>query len=134
MKIVTADQSSLFFKALLANGLFSTSSGLTMLLFSKPIAARIGFDQPQLILGIGVMLLLFGGSLLFHALRKRIRRVEALAISAMDLGWVLGSALLVLLAPQLLNPTGITVVIALAVVVFSLFELQAFALWKVRGS
>ena len=130
---VTYQDSRLLFRTLLANGSFSLLSGFAMLAFSGPIARLIGIADSRWLLGIGIGLLGFGGSLLVHAYRKRVRRAEAIAISLMDLGWVIGSIVLVLAAPELFSSAGVVAVLAVAAIVFVFFELQAYALWKLRA-
>lgn len=131
--ILTASQSNLLFRALLANAVFSSVSGAVMLLMAGEIAALTGLTKPAWLAIIGIGLIGFGASLFLHVRRQRIRRVEALAISVMDLAWVIGSVALVVLAPGLLNTLGITVVLVIAAIVLCFFELQALALWKTRA-
>jgi len=134
---VTAKQlrtanSKLFFRALLANGLFSLATGLALVSRPTLIADYVGIADPRWLLGIGVGLVLFSGSLLVHVYRKRIARTEAIIISAMDLGWVIASLALVLFAPGTFSANGIKAVLVVAAIVFVFFEIQAFALWKIR--
>lgn len=128
---LTSTDSGLLFKALGANGLFSLASGLVMTLGAQPIAGFLGVGNHFWVLGLGIMLIGFGLSLLLHYRRQRVSRAEAVAISVMDLGWVIGSAALVLLAPDLFSREGIIAVVAVAAVVLIFFELQALALWRV---
>ena len=130
---VTAQESKLLFRAFFANGLFSLVSGTVMLLFKTPVATFLGLQQPMVLTGLGAVLVLFGASLLFHAYRRRVSRTEAIAISAMDLGWVVGSILLVLFVPGLFSAAGISAVLVVAAIVFIFFELQTWALWKTRA-
>jgi hypothetical protein len=129
-KQLTFGDSRLLFRALGANGLFSLTCGLIMVVAAGPVSAFIGLENVYWTLGLGVMLVLFGASLLLHFRRKKVSRIEAVAISVMDLGWVIGSAVLVLLAPELLSRAGLLAVIAVAVIVLLFFELQALALWR----
>ncbi len=130
----TTNDSRLLFIALTANGVFSTLSGLTMLLFSGALANLIGLSEPRILLGLGVGLLLFGGSLLLHRYRNSVRKSEAYIISLMDLFWVIGSIVLVVVAPSIFSSAGIVVVLAVAAVVLTFFEMQALALWRMRAS
>ena len=129
---VTYEQSRLLFRTLTANGLFSTVSGLVMLVFSSPVAAYLGLPDARWLFWLGIVLIGFGGAVLFHGYRKRVRRAEAIAISALDLGWVLGSALILLLAPGLFTTAGIVAVLVVAAIVLTFFELQVYALWQTR--
>ena len=130
---LTNRDAPLLFRVLGANGLFSTVSGLIMVVGAKPVSLWMGLGSHYWLLGLGLVLVGFGGSLLFHWWRRRVSRAEALAISALDLGWVLGSALLLLLAPQWLRPEGTWMIVGIGLVVLVFFELQALALWRARS-
>lgn len=127
---ITGNQSRLLFRTLLANGIFSATSGLILLLFSGPVAARIGLAEPAWLVGTGLVLLLFGARLVRIGQAGSVQRMEAIAISAMDLGWVVGTVALALAIPGLFNTTGVWAVIAIAAVVLMFFDFQAYALWK----
>lgn len=129
---VTASESKLLFRALAANGTFSTLSGIIMLSFPTSLANLTGIPDKRWLVAIGAGLVIFGGSLLLHAYRKQIRRAEAIAISAMDLFWVLGSVALVYAAPELFTRSGVIGILTVAAIVLGFFELQAYALWKLR--
>ena len=129
---VTAKESTLLFQALAANGIFSLVSGVALVSLSGTIALVVGVADKRWLTGLGIVLVLFGASLLVHAYRKRVRRAEAIVISAMDLGWVVGSIVLVSVAPELFSTTGIIVVLSVAAFVGLFFELQVIALWRTR--
>ena len=127
--MITFEQSRNLFRALGANGVFSLFSGLAMVLASGPIAGMLGVGNPAWIVWTGVALLGFAFSLLMHYRRKCVRRIEAVIISALDLAWVLGSLVLVLIV-DVLSASGVMIVLIVAGVVLVLFEWQAWALWK----
>jgi hypothetical protein len=130
---VTATDSKLLFTALAVNGTFSAFSGIIMLSFPTALAIFIGVPDQRWLVAIGAGLVLFSASLLLHAYRKQVRRAEAIAISAMDLAWVLGSVVLIYVIPDLFTRSGITVILTVAGIVLVLFELQAYALWKTKN-
>jgi hypothetical protein len=132
-KILTIEDSRLLFSTLGANGMFSSISGVLMLLGSRPITQFIGLADNRWIQGIGAVLILFGGYLIAHRLRRRISRTEAILISIMDFAWVGGSAALLLLFPGFFSAAGVTIVIGIAAVVFIFFELQAYTLWRTKA-
>jgi hypothetical protein len=128
----TATDSKLLFTALAANGTFSALCGIIMLSFPAALATFIGIPDQRWLTAIGAGLALFGASLLLHAYRKQVRRAEAIAISAMDLAWVLGSVVLLYVAPDWFTRSGVIAILTVAGIVLALFELQAYALWKTK--
>jgi hypothetical protein len=119
---------SLLRGALLANAVFSLTTGAGLLLFAGRLAPLIGADVPPLLLAaIGAALLPFGGFTAWLGRRRNPDPVIALAVSLADLGWVAGSALLLALAHRSLSATGVALVLAVAVMVL------AFALGQLRG-
>ena len=123
-------QTPLLFKALRANGLFSILSGLVMLIAHRPVDSLIGLGHPLFVLATGVCLILFGVDVYRRGRQASVRRGDAIAISLLDLGWVLGTALIILMAPGLLSPIGNAIAVAIAVVVLVFFDLQVYALWR----
>ncbi len=133
-KQLTTQDSSLLFRAFTANGAFSITSGTAMLMFSSAIASFIGLQDTRWVVGLGAILVLFGSSLLAHAYRQRVKRAEAIAISAMDLGWVVASVILVVAKPEWFSGDGIVAILVVAAIVLIFFEMQAYALWKAGKS
>jgi len=103
-------------QALRANALFSLLIAIDILLFSQPIAEVMGgFDSIYLtILGVG--LLGFSVFLLFISERRSINLRLVKIITFMDVGWIIGSVLLIIFAPWL-STTGIVLIIGVALVV-----------------
>jgi len=130
---LTYEHSSLFFRTLSANGIFSVTSGFIMLAMSGSLSSFLGLSDHRWLLGLGGILLVFGGALLLRARSRCVTRVEAIAISAMDLGWVVASIVLIVALPGLFTSSGMIAILAVAAVVLAFFELQAFALWKTRA-
>ena len=62
-----------------------------------------------------------------------MRRTDAIIISAMDFGWVIGSIALVFGVPGMFSVPGVVTVLGVSFIVFTFFELQVYALWKTRG-
>lgn len=129
---ITGSQSRMLLRALMANGLFSSVSGLVLLLFASAVAGRIGLSEPTWLTGTGLVLLLFGARLIQIGRSGRVSRAEAIAISVMDLAWVVGTVALALAVPGLFNTAGVAAVITIALVVLIFFDFQAYALWKSR--
>lgn len=114
--------------ALLANAAFSALSGVAFALFAVPLASFVSPGAPPtdfLVVGIGLLLF----AMLVGLLGRRARPDPWLAlwVSAADLGWVLGSTLLLGLAWHHLAPGGVALIAGVAVIVLS------FALAQLRG-
>ena len=81
---------------LLGNASFSIITGLAFLLWSQPIATFLGGVPALEIIALGVILLPFAAFVAWAATRPTINRQAVRIIIAMDIAWVLGSALLLL--------------------------------------
>ncbi len=116
--------SALLRRSLQGNAVFSAVSGLALTAYGKPLAALIGLEQAQILLGVGVSLLLYAASLFRNAAREQVSAGEAYVAVAMDVAWVLGSVVVIALGP--LNRTGNWTVAVVADVVL-LFAVLQFA-------
>ena len=104
-------------KALRVNAIFSALCAIDLLLFSRPIANMMGgFDAIYLIF-LGIGLVGFAALLLFVSERDTIDLRMAGFITFMDLGWVLGSVLLMIFGTAWLSTTGLVLIAGVAVVV-----------------
>lgn len=131
-KVITSQQSRLLFLALLLNGVFSSVSGLVMVSAPAALAGLIGVTQPFWLRVLGIGLLGFGSMLLWHAYRQRIRRFEAILISALDMAWVAVSAVVLIFVPEVLTGAGIALIGLVGLVVMTFGDLQLLALWRMR--
>lgn len=120
-----APNKSLLRKALLSNAVFSTLTGVEMLLFPEAISRFIGFSAPGQLRELGVSLLLFAAVVTFTATRRPIRLWAAGMISAMDIVWVLGTVALLGMRSDLFNTAGVISAALVAVVVadFAVFQI-----------
>lgn len=127
------DRSSFLRKALLGNAAFSTLTGVEMLAFPDAVARFIGLDQPREIRQLGVELLAFAALLTWTATRRHVRPWAAGIFTALDVGWVVATAALLVSRPDLLNTAGTitTVVVALAVADFAV--LQVIGIRRLTG-
>ncbi len=121
--------SNLAANSLRANASFSILAGVA-LLFAAPMAADLLFAAPAnwhvvtfRIFGAG--LLLFAIGLLVTASNPLLSRKEVLIVCAMDLGWIAGSAALVLFAGPLFTTTGIAIILLIALCI-GLFALGQY--------
>ncbi len=86
--------STLLRRALQADGVFCTLSGLLLIADAGPIAALIGVSQPWILTVLGVDLLIYAALLFLAARRTPIVRWHAQAFMAADVIWVLASVVL----------------------------------------
>ena len=123
-------------RALRANATFSATTGVTMLLLARPGAEWLGFEWPWVLVLVGVGLLLFAADLALLSRKNPIPRQRTILVIAGDVGWVLGSALLLLGWPQLFNSLGRWVVLGVALVVtlFAVLQTQALKHQTQKGA
>ena len=120
----TTDTTCLLRTALRANAIFSCLSGVILLVFSAAIGEWLGFERRLPLMIVGGMLLVFALSLVIYASRRTVRLAEAWTAIGSDLAWVIGTAALLWMAPDLFSLTGklILIVIALLVGAFALLQ------------
>ena len=121
---VPNDPSRLLRNALRANAIFCCLAGVTLLGFSATIAGWLGVERRLPLMIVGGVLLAYAISLVIYAGRRAIRLAEAWTAIGSDLTWVIGTAALLWLAPNLFSPTGklILIVVALLVGAFALLQ------------
>ncbi len=123
---MTTDTSKLLRRALRMNGVFSTVSAAVFLAAAKPLTEWIGLNSQLWLIATGISLLVFAVGLFLIAARAQLSVPEAGAAVALDLGWVLGSV--VLLELGLFTAGGSVAVGALAAVVFTFAVMQFLGL------
>jgi hypothetical protein len=114
------------------NAVFSSFSGLSMLLFSNPLAEWMHITEPLALPMLGIALLLFGGFLLWIALRKAFSEPLVNFIIVLDICWVVGSLLLVLTQVFGLSSLGLSLVGIVAAIVGLFAYLQIKYLKQIR--
>jgi hypothetical protein len=102
-------------RVLFADTVLSAGAGLAMALFSRPIEEFLGGDQPDVLMAIGIVLVLFAAFNFTTARETPLNRTKAWIIFEFNVVWVIAS--LVALAANIfdLNTTGnlITLLVAL---------------------
>jgi len=110
-----------------ANGTFSLICAVGMIFFADELARLVGLSGAWPLITLGLGLAPFGVWLWWLAsgagLTPRIGR----SVSMMDAGWVVGTIVLLSAWPDVLNPTGRALAIAIALVV------AAFGTWQLVG-
>jgi hypothetical protein len=95
-----------------------------MLVAGAGLARLLGLPNALALQVIGPGLLLFAATLAVIARAPRVPPRLALAASLADFGWVGGTAILLLVWPDLLSPAGTAVAVGVALVVAAFGTLQ----------
>jgi hypothetical protein len=98
------DASSFLRRSLVANAAFSGLSGLVFVFAASPISHGIGLDESVTLVVVGGSLVLYALVLARNARRPVVNLIETRVAIALDVLWVVGSAVLVLAG--LLNAAG----------------------------
>jgi hypothetical protein len=83
-------------QVILANGLFSTASGVGLMLGASPLGPFLGVEAPGAYRILGLVLVLFGLDLLWLSRRRATLRPLTRVVIALDLSWVIVSLVLLL--------------------------------------
>ena len=98
------DASLFLRRSLLANAAFSAVSGLVFIFAAGSIADRTGLDDPLTLIIVGIFLVFYAVGLAVNALRPIVNLIEARVAIALDIVWVISSAVLIIIG--FLNMTG----------------------------
>ncbi|MEM6991483.1 MAG: SRPBCC family protein [Myxococcota bacterium] len=105
---------SLLRRALVANAVFSATTGTLAVAAPGQVAGWLGAVAPTEITMIGLQLLAFAGVVGWVARRPRPAPAPVLIISAADLLWVGGTFVLLLFWPALFSPLGTALMLGVA--------------------
>lgn len=109
-------------KALLGNALFSTLSGLTILIGQRWVSRILGLTNNVNIWILGVGLIVFAVILTINARRQNVKTTDAWVAVWMDLAWVVGSGVLIFVVPFSMAGKWIVLLVAEIVLVFALLQ------------
>jgi len=111
--------------ALIANALFSALSGLALVGFGESVSQWMGVAPPWLLRTVGAGLLAFAAFLFWEARRAVLNPARALLATLADLGWVMGSVVLLLLPIATFSSVGrwTVALVAAVVLIFALLQL-----------
>lgn len=115
-------------RAFTGNAIFSLLSAAIFVLGGGAIASLAGLPSPLPLQLVGAGLLPFGVYLLWLARRDELTRRDGRIVALLDAEWVLGTAILLLGWPELMNATGHVVAVGIAAVV------GGFAIWQWAGA
>ena len=118
--------------ALRANAAFSTVCGIALIAAFGPLSTTFGIEPSWLLPVTGGMLMLFAAGLILISLRDLIDGTAAITAVVLDVGWVLGSAVLLLLPLTTLTATGWWAIASVAEIVALFAVLQFLGLRSSR--
>ena len=119
-------------KALTANAIFSSFSGIIMLVFHQALATLFGWSDSLPFLIIGVGLLFFATTIVIEIKKQRLKAIQWIIIQ--DLFWVVASVCLLVVQPIEMSFVGQMLVADVAIVVFIFAVLQYRGLGVITGS
>jgi len=123
---------SMLATVLRADGVFALLSGAILIVASGTIANLIALNGPLPLIILGVVLLFYGGDLLYFAGREHASRRVAQAAVVLNLLWVAGSTLGLLMDWFPVNAAGKWAIALLAEVVLLFAILEIIALRRGR--
>ena len=121
-------KSKLLRYALTSNAIFSSISGLLMLVAASYIAELLGNIPPIIITITGAGLIIFAAWVFFIARSDSVPKADVWAVIIGDTGWVVGSVILLLLFNDIFTTTGLWIIGLIAAVVLTFADLQFFGL------
>jgi drug/metabolite transporter (DMT)-like permease len=116
-------------KALIANTIFSSVSGIILILLHQQIANLFGLQNNNVFWIVGITLLYFAGTIWYEI--KKQRRSAILWITTQDFLWVLGSLYLLVVNPFHITQIGNIIIGIIAIIVLFMGISQIIALRKI---
>ena len=107
-----------------ANALFSTLSGIALIGFNQQLANIMHLNNGKVLLFIGIGLLLFAGSVFWHASRPEPSPQQVRLIIWQDWGWVLASLLIIITGAFGISTMGYVIIGGVALIVADFAILQ----------
>jgi len=102
-------------KALTINAIFSSFSGIALILLHQSIARLFGTQNNAIFWVTGTILLYFASTIIYEI--KKQRRLAVLWIIIQDFSWVLGSLILLLFQPFQITLVGNLTIGIIAIIV-----------------
>lgn len=112
---------------LLVNAISSGATGLLLALFPNVAAGLFGVNGTVYFVEVGVFLVLFAAFVFFVGTRKPISIRSVMAVTMLDVLWVLASIIAVFLLAGMISTIGIVLIIAVAawVALMALLQFKA---------
>jgi hypothetical protein len=119
-------------KALMGNALFSILSGVAIVIANRWLVRFLGLPENVSLVILGVGLIAYAATLLLNARRPAIKITDAWVAVIMDLVWVVGSYVLILVVP--FSTGGKWVIASVAELVLAFAVLQWLGIRRIRSS
>ncbi len=116
----------------MGNALFSTLSGLTILVAHDWVLRVLGLSDKITLIVLGISLIAFAATLVINARRKTVKVSDAWVAVMMDLAWVVGSYVLLFIVPFSTDGKWVVGVVAELVLAFAV--LQWVGIRRIRKS
>jgi hypothetical protein len=122
MEKSSKERQQLLRMALMGNALFSTISGLTLILAGQWVVRLLGLPEAVNLITMGISLLVFAVTLVVFARKKPIKLLDAWIAVLLDLAWVIGSYPLLFVMPFSTTGKWIVGTVAEVVLLFALMQ------------
>ena len=117
------DSTTFLRRSLQLDGVASGLTGVLLLVAAGPVSTLIGNAAPGIARLVGAGLVLYAAALLWNARRATIARGEVVVAVLLNVGWVIGSAVLIAFGPLTTLGNVAVAAVALAVLGFTLLEI-----------
>lgn len=115
------------------NGWATTGCAVVLLALRQSLPREFGLSGPMVTDMLAVGLFVYAVALLSTARRRSVSRTALLAFTAGDVAWVVGSAVVLLVAWEGMSATGRVLVVAVALAVELFAALQYRAAWRLAA-
>lgn len=119
-------------KALKANALFSSISGIIIMLLNRQIANLFGTNNNTVFWIVGLILVYFAMTIWYEITKQR--KIAVLWIIIQDYTWVLGSLILIVFNPFQITQIGNLIIGIIALIVLFMGINQMIALNKTTAN
>ena len=122
MNKAVEEHQALLKKALIGNAAFSVVSGVAILSANGWLVKFLGLPGTASLAVLGITLVVYAVLLWLSARRSKIRVIEAWIAVLMDLGWVIGSYVLIVVVPFSVGGKWVVALVAELVLAFAVLQ------------
>ncbi len=119
-------------RSLQLDGVASGLTGVLLLVAAGPVSSLIGNAPPGVARVLGALLVVYAAALLWNARRASVARGGVVGAVLLNIGWVIGSIVLIAFGP--LTTLGNVAVAAVAVAVLSFTVLEIVGLRRLSAA